>query len=202
MSIWIWSLKEEEEEGRKQAEEIPVAYYFWWWCLSVHTDQMREREKDHDRTWRNNEVWSEVITTIKEEKESKKSSKRRRMLREKVKWKMVSNVGFKDWFDLKNNSNPKEKERKRNCKPTAIVRYWEGASFQINWHPIFLDLVFINKIQHWFDQNGRILIDQTDKQARKYTRFHPWEQNISNKIINFGIEIAIEMMMVEEKSES
>jgi len=58
------------------------------------------REKDHDRTWRNNEVWSEVITTIKEEKESKKSSKRRRMLREKVKWKMVSNVGFKDLFDL------------------------------------------------------------------------------------------------------
>jgi len=29
------------------------------------------------------------------------------------------------------------KRRRGKCKPTAIVRYWEGASFQINWHPIY-----------------------------------------------------------------
>ena len=161
------------------------------------------REKDHDRTWRNNEVWSEVITTIKEEKESKKVAK------EEVYWERRWNGRwFRMWdsriylisktIQIQNEKEKRKMQTNSNCK---ILRGYI-LSNQLASHIFWIwglstksKIDLIKMAEFW-------LTRLTDKQARKHTRFHPWEQNISNKIINFGIEIAIEMMMVEEKSES
>ena len=63
-------------------------------------------------------IWSNHYN--KRRKGKQKSSKRRSILREKVKWKMVSNVGFKDLFDLLNNSNPKWKGEEENANQQQL----------------------------------------------------------------------------------
>jgi len=79
------------------------------------------REKDHDRTWRNNEVWSEVITTIKEEKESKKVAK------EEVYWERRWNGRwFRMWdsriylisktIQIQNEKEKRKMQTNSNCK--------------------------------------------------------------------------------------